>query len=809
MRIAKVIFTVAVFLVLVGAGGLAYLAAYLDRHKGLVETAASTALGWEVRIDGGVKVDWSMRPTLALPGVSIANPAWAEGKFLAHAGQAVVQFDLPALLHGNLKLNRLALSDADVDLEAGADGRGNWDVEPQPDRRTGSGVAVAVDRLQIDATRLSYRGPGGASEDVSVHELVLRKKSGERWELTAQLLYRDLPMALVGESGTAPADGARGWPFSARASLKDMEIKVSGHALAFGNLTDAIVELQSSELDLRSISQILLPDPAVAGSLQQVRGRWRMSGDGPQTWLRNLQGKLEIGSAHLALPKDTGKPSTELAMAGAELTIAPEQATRFSSELTYDGHAIQVQLTGGTVEELLRNKQARKPIQLSANGRFVGQPLEVNGTVGPLSALLAASPIDVDLVALHHETRVRIGGTLAGMRTLDGARLTVEATGPDLSRLAPWFGMDFPQSPPYRLAAQTAFDDHRLRVRDLRAEFGDSDLAGELSLSFAKAIVVEGSLQSQVLDLAPFTTPKDIAATKATTWFERELPPHVLKGVDGTVQWQVARVRTSDQFEFEGVKLAAVLRDGHLTVKATAGEERLGADINLKPLEADWHFTLHHKGELDFSWLSKAGASGNKDLRPPLALDLSLNARGRSVSEILGSASGSLELVIGAGQLDERVARYLPLGSVLRTLVNAVSDSSEGARPHSQLECAVLKLDIADGVATSPRGLALRTGTVNVLGGGAIKLQSGEIDLHFKTAQRKGLGINILSIADRFIRLTGTVQNPMASVNVGGFLVHGGAAWATGGVSLVYDLFARRLTASSNPCETVLDTAVP
>ena len=101
----------------------------------------------------------------------------------------------------------------------------------------------------------------------------------------------------------------------------------------------------------------------------------------------------------------------------------------------------------------------------------------------------------------------------------------------------------------------------------------------------------------------------------------------------------------------------------------------------------------------------------------------------------------------------------------------AISEAAESAKPRSQLECAVLKLDIAKGVATSPKGLALRTDTFNVLGGGAIELQTGEIDLHFKTAQRKGLGINLVSIADRFIRLTGTVQNPVVSVSVGGFLV--------------------------------------
>jgi hypothetical protein len=98
----------------------------------------------------------------------------------------------------------------------------------------------------------------------------------------------------------------------------------------------------------------------------------------------------------------------------------------------------------------------------------------------------------------------------------------------------------------------------------------------------------------------------------------------------------------------------------------------------------------------------------------------------------------------------------------------------------------------------------LRTDSVNVLGGGYLKLRSGEIEIHFKTAYRKGLGISVLGLADNFIRLTGTLRQPRVDVNAVGFLAQGGAAWATGGLSLVYESVMRRLSAFSNPCETVL-----
>ena len=61
-----------------------------------------------------------------------------------------------------------------------------------------------------------------------------------------------------------------------------------------------------------------------------------------------------------------------------------------------------------------------------------------------------------------------------------------------------------------------------------------------------------------------------------------------------------------------------------------------------------------------------------------------------------------------------------------------------------------------------------------------------------------------MGLADNFIRLTGTLAQPKVDLNVGGVVTHGGAAVATGGLSLVFESLFTRLTAFSNPCETVL-----
>ena len=97
----------------------------------------------------------------------------------------------------------------------------------------------------------------------------------------------------------------------------------------------------------------------------------------------------------------------------------------------------------------------------------------------------------------------------------------------------------------------------------------------------------------------------------------------------------------------------------------------------------------------------------------------------------------------------------------------------------------------------------LKHSEMNLIGGGSLRLDNGAIDVEFKTAPRKGLGLSVVGVADRFIRLTGTLAEPTVGVNAKSALTHGTAAWLTGGLSLLFDKAFRRLTASSNPCELV------
>ena len=97
----------------------------------------------------------------------------------------------------------------------------------------------------------------------------------------------------------------------------------------------------------------------------------------------------------------------------------------------------------------------------------------------------------------------------------------------------------------------------------------------------------------------------------------------------------------------------------------------------------------------------------------------------------------------------------------------------------------------------------MRTDELNVLGTGTLNLGTGDIDFQFRAAQRSGLGISALGIADRLIRITGTPWQPQVAADPKGLLIFGGGALATGGATLLLDNLFKRLASSGDICDAV------
>ena len=566
--------------------------------------------------------------------------------------------------------------------------------------------------------------------------------------------------------------------------------------------------LAAERIDLPRALSFLPKPPAIDGSVAAIALSAKARGATPAGLIETLTGELTANGARLRLAVQKGDPQsdpqddqfTEISIDQPSLAVDAGQPVRLRTNLTVEGQSLSIDLTGGRLADLLTQAQPWPKIEVAVSGELFNEALVVRGHVGPLGALLAARDLGIDLSLRHPDVTASVQGGLTALDHFNGSKLAVDASGRDLSALGRLAGLELPGDQPFDVRARLAVGARRLDIQALTATVGDSDLRGDIRLRFGGKPQVVATVAASALDLTPYLTRGNGGPARGTLSLSDQLPLALLHTLDGTLDLRADHLRVGD-FGVDDASLNAILDDGYLHLSTKAGQERLNLTVALRPTAAQWQLDLSHSGKLDLAWLIE-----DERMRAlsklPIAIELRLRGLGDSIEALLGSANGRVELAMGAGRFNKKAAK-LPFGAIIATLLDAVNPLSQQG-PFQDLQCAVLQFDIADGIATSHRGLALRTASLNVLGSGALNLRTEQIRLHFKTAKRHGFGFNLLGIADKFIYINGTLRKPHIAVDPGQLLIEGGAAWATAGLSILYDQLLTRLTAFNDPCETVL-----
>lgn len=628
-----------------------------------------------------------------------------------------------------------------------------------------------------------------------------------------------------------------------RLRLEQVEAKLPGLSLTGQASLDAAarspalrLSLHADRVDLSPALGLLAKPPKIDGTVDGLDVSLQTHGDTPAALIRGLGGKLTAASVQARLPAGKGRELREVRLQAPRIDIEPGKSVGLSTGVRLASQSFDLTLTGGSLTDLLWQAKPWPRIALTARGGFAGQELAIKGHVGTLAAVVAGRDLMLDIALVQPTPEgpdrgkqepgrlaASVEGRLARLGDLDGSRLQFKASGPSLAALSPLVQVDLPAQP-FSIAARLEGRPHRLDVMDLKATSAESDISGQLRIAFGAQPRLDALLTAQLLDLTGFIGPsapgvgghsddatggaaaaeaRPLTKGYAAAWQSKAVQPLPLEGLkrlDAEFHLSAGHVRLGD-FGVDDARVDATLDAGHLVLTARAGQERLSLNLDLRPEQSRWRVDLRHRGSLDLSWLIEA-ENQHALSHVPIAVDLHLNSIGDSLQNLLDSTDGQVELVLGAGQMAPVAAR-LPLGGVLFALLDALHPVALREEAES-LRCAVFDFDIADGIATSQRGLAVQTGSLNVLGGGAIDLRNSEIELHFKTAKRKGVGLNLLGIADKFVYITGTLQHPRAAFDAKDLALYGGAAWASGGLTLVYDQIVQRLSGLGNPCDQVM-----
>ena len=126
----------------------------------------------------------------------------------------------------------------------------------------------------------------------------------------------------------------------------------------------------------------------------------------------------------------------------------------------------------------------------------------------------------------------------------------------------------------------------------------------------------------------------------------------------------------------------------------------------------------------------------------------------------------------------------------------------------TRLECVVLAWKVEDGLLTSGPNSFIRTDKINMASRTRVNLDTEQLAITMRTTPRRGISISTAELFNPFVQVVGTLASPRLAVNEQGVLVTGGAAVATGGLSILARAAWDRLIRSGKPCDTIARRAV-
>lgn len=380
-------------------------------------------------------------------------------------------------------------------------------------------------------------------------------------------------------------------------------------------------------------------------------------------------------------------------------------------------------------------------------------------------------------------------------------RLSFAALIPDLATIGRYDGRQF-KSMPAQLSATVDGRGDRVEIDDLLLSLDESDLSGQVSYLVAEIPDLTVRLRSESFTVLPLleeeavVDPDDKPADEDGRVIpDIEVPFDLLRNANASLDVAIGKLQRGD-FRAENVELLGALRDGtlnidtlrldmpegHLEFSGTFIAEEAGGQVQLR-LSAD-KFPLMH-------------ASGN-----PMNtdVDFELRASGSTTRELAARSNGFIVLQATEGEFKRSAVMGMFVGGFGGELLNTINPFAQ-KQETTKLDCALIALTLTDGVLQGKPATYVQTDTVRVLADAVVNLKTEKISIAFETLPAKGLSLlSVSEIVNPYIGVFGTFSEPEIRIDQKSAFVAGGAAAATGGISILAKGVWDRLKGSGDAC---------
>jgi hypothetical protein len=179
---------------------------------------------------------------------------------------------------------------------------------------------------------------------------------------------------------------------------------------------------------------------------------------------------------------------------------------------------------------------------------------------------------------------------------------------------------------------------------------------------------------------------------------------------------------------------------------------------------------------------------------------IDIGATGNTPRQWESTMSGTVIALVGPATLANT---KIDLNSPLNKL-GATVNPFHNVDPSTELQCAVIRLPLHNGVAEVERSIAVETKKFGATASGTLDFRTRTLDLAIRPQLRQGVPVDIPQIA-QLVRFRGPFASPSVaidSVAAAAGIARIGAAAYTGGLSIVGESLLSR--PGGNPCEIAL-----
>jgi hypothetical protein len=347
---------------------------------------------------------------------------------------------------------------------------------------------------------------------------------------------------------------------------------------------------------------------------------------------------------------------------------------------------------------------------------------------------------------------IDIAGTLPSLADIENVPLRTRARGRDMSELLGIIGVVIPQTRRYDVAARLVKSGDRYRFTNMAGRFGQSDVAGRLTITNAARIHLDSVLTTRRLDIvdaAPFIGYNpDIVAARGTVAAaaatgaapqrlmpDAEFPVATMQRFDADLKWTIAAVR-SRNVPVSNIDMTLDLERGRLALSPLTFSMARGNvasdlvfDTRPRPSAVSYDIRLSPTplGRLLAGYgLIESGTTGTIKGRAQLA------GRGDSIHRSLATSRGRIAFTMPGGTLWTRNVQLAELD--LGTFVQKMFE--EKLKKPVQVNCGLIAFTVRDGVAAADP-ILIDTSKNVIAGRGGFSFKTEAVDLAFRADGKK------------------------------------------------------------------------